>query len=78
MACGPDGMLFSLPSRELIADSLETVVNAHCFDGLICIPNCDIVPGMLMGTMRCDVPTLFVSGGPMKAGETKRAKPSTW
>jgi dihydroxy-acid dehydratase len=71
IAMGHDGMLFSLPSRELIADSLETVVNAHCFDGLICIPNCDkIVPGMLMGTMRCDVPTLFVSGGPMKAGET--------
>ena len=75
IAMGHDGMLFSLPSRELIADSLETVVNAHCFDGLICIPNCDkIVPGMLMGTMRCDVPTLFVSGGPMKAGETEEGE----
>ncbi|TVR13625.1 MAG: dihydroxy-acid dehydratase [Planctomycetota bacterium] len=72
IAMGHDGMLYSLPSRELIADSLETVVNAHCFDGLICIPNCDkIVPGMLMGAMRCNIPTLFVSGGPMKAGATE-------
>ncbi|TVR46376.1 MAG: dihydroxy-acid dehydratase [Planctomycetota bacterium] len=71
IAMGHDGMLYSLPSRELIADSVETVVNAHCFDGLICIPNCDkIVPGMLMGAMRCNVPTIFVSGGPMKAGVT--------
>lgn len=71
IAMGHDGMLFSLPSREIIADSLETVVSAHCFDGLICIPNCDkIVPGMLMGAMRCNIPTLFVSGGPMKAGTT--------
>ena len=71
IAMGHDGMLYSLPSRELIADSVETVVNAHCFDGMVCIPNCDkIVPGMLMGAMRCNVPTLFVSGGPMKAGAT--------
>lgn len=66
---GHEGMRYSLPSRELIADSVETVVGAHCFDGLICIPNCDkIVPGMLMGAARCNIPTIFVSGGPMKAG----------
>src|SRR3990170_4793187 len=66
---GHYGMKYSLPSRELIADSVETVVAAHCFDGLICIPNCDkIVPGMLMGAARVNLPTIFVSGGPMKAG----------
>jgi dihydroxy-acid dehydratase len=66
---GHEGMRYSLPSRELIADSVETVVAAHCFDGLICIPNCDkIVPGMLMGAARVNIPTIFVSGGPMKAG----------
>jgi dihydroxy-acid dehydratase len=69
IAMGHGGMLYSLPSRELIADCVETVVNAHCFDGMVCIPNCDkIVPGMLMAAMRCDIPTVFVSGGPMAAG----------
>ena len=64
-------MKYSLPSRELIADSVETMVAAHCFDGMICIPNCDkIVPGMLMAAVRCNIPTIFVSGGPMEAGET--------
>ncbi len=72
IAMGHGGMKFSLPSRELIADSLETVVQAHQFDGLICIPNCDkIVPGMLMGAMRCNIPTIFVSGGPMETGRDK-------
>ena len=71
IAMGHIGMKYSLPSRELIADSVETVVKAHWFDGLICIPNCDkIVPGMLMGAVRCNVPTIFVSGGPMAAGRT--------
>ncbi|GAB4171289.1 MAG: dihydroxy-acid dehydratase [Calditrichia bacterium] len=70
IAMGHSGMKYSLPSRELIADSVETVVNAHQFDGLICIPNCDkIVPGMVMGAMRTNIPTIFVSGGPMKAGQ---------
>ena len=69
IAMGHSGMLYSLPSRELIADCVETVVKAHCFDGMICIPNCDkIVPGMLMAAMRINVPTVFVSGGPMAAG----------
>ena len=68
-------MLYSLPSREIIADSVETMVKAHCFDGMICIPNCDkIVPGMLMAAMRCNIPTIFVSGGPMTAGRTKAGK----
>lgn len=71
IAMGHYGMKYSLPSREIIADSLETVVSAHAFDGLICIPNCDkIVPGMLMGAMRVDLPTIFISGGPMAAGRT--------
>lgn len=71
IAMGHAGMKFSLPSRELIADCVETVVQAHCFDGMICIPNCDkIVPGMLMGAVRCNIPTVFVSGGPMEAGRT--------
>ncbi len=71
IAMGHIGMNYSLPSRELIADSVETVVNAHAFDGLVCIPNCDkIVPGMLMGALRVDIPTIFISGGPMPAGKT--------
>lgn len=69
IAMGHSGMLYSLPSRELIADCIESVMNAHCLDAMICIPNCDkIVPGMLMGALRVNVPTIFVSGGPMKAG----------
>jgi len=72
IAMGHGGMNYSLPSRELIADSLETVVKAHVFDGLLCIPNCDkIVPGMLMGSIRCNIPTVFVSGGPMEAGTSR-------
>jgi len=72
IAMGHFGMKYSLPSREIIADSVETMVNAHQFDALICIPNCDkIVPGMLMGAMRCNIPTIFVSGGPMYAGKTE-------
>ena len=75
IAMGHKGMLWSLPSRELIADCVETMVMAHCFDGMVCIPNCDkIVPGMLMGAMRVDVPTVFVSGGPMKAGTDMHGK----
>jgi len=72
IAMGHIGMRYSLASRELIADSIETVVQAHRLDGLICITNCDkIVPGMLMASMRINIPTIFVSGGPMKAGVTK-------
>lgn len=75
IAMGHIGMRYSLPSREIIADSLETVVNAHWFDGLICIPNCDkITPGMIMGAMRVNIPTMLVSGGPMKAGKDKNGK----
>ena len=75
IAMGHDGMLFSLPSRELIADSVETMIQAHRFDAMVCIPNCDkIVPGMLMAAMRCDIPTLFVSGGPMAAGQGAEGK----
>ncbi len=71
IAMGHIGMNYSLPSRELIADSVETMIAAHAFDGMICIPNCDkIVPGMLMAAMRLDIPTIFVSGGPMAAGRT--------
>ena len=63
IAMGHDGMKFSLPSRELIADCVETMIQAHCFDAMICIPNCDkIVPGMFMGAMRVNIPTIFVSG----------------
>ncbi len=70
IAMGHDGMLYSLPSRELIADSVEYMVNAHCADAMICISNCDkITPGMLLATMRLNVPTIFVSGGPMEAGK---------
>ena len=69
IAMGHDGMCYSLPSRELIADCVETMVQAHRFDGIVCIPNCDkIVPGMLMGALRVNVPAIFVSGGPMEAG----------
>src|SRR5690606_2617747 len=71
IAMGHGGMKFSLPSRELIADSVETMISAHCFDGMVCIPNCDkIVPGMLMAAARLDIPTIFVSGGAMAAGKT--------
>jgi dihydroxy-acid dehydratase len=70
IAMGHIGMKYSLPSRELIADCVETVIEAHRFDGMVCIPNCDkIVPGMLMAAMRLDIPTIFVSGGPMAAGK---------
>ena len=70
IAMGHDGMLYSLPSRDLIADSVEYMVNAHCADALICISNCDkITPGMLLATMRLNIPTVFVSGGPMEAGK---------
>ncbi|QKF83262.1 dihydroxy-acid dehydratase [Halarcobacter ebronensis] len=76
IAMGHDGMLFSLPSRELIANSIETVMNAHKLDAMIAIPNCDkIVPGMIMGALRVNVPTVFVSGGPMAKGHTKDGKP---
>jgi dihydroxy-acid dehydratase len=76
IAMGHIGMRYSLPSRELIADSVETVVAAHQFDGMVCIPNCDkIVPGMLMAMMRLDVPAIFVSGGPMEAGQTADGTP---
>ncbi|MBW7473826.1 dihydroxy-acid dehydratase [Paenibacillus oenotherae] len=71
IAMGHIGMRYSLASREIIADSVETVVNAHWFDGMICIPNCDkITPGMIMGALRVNIPALLVSGGPMKAGRT--------
>jgi len=71
IAMGHAGMRFSLPSRELIADCVETMISAHAFDGMICIPNCDkIVPGMLMAALRLDIPTIFVSGGAMAAGKT--------
>ncbi len=70
IAMGHDGMLYSLPSRDLIADSVEYMVNAHCADALLCISNCDkITPGMLMAAMRLNIPTIFVSGGPMEAGK---------
>ena len=76
IAMGHDGMLYSLPSRELIANSIETVMNAHKLDAMICMPNCDkIVPGMIMGALRVNVPTVFVSGGPMKKGYTKDGDP---
>ncbi len=76
IAMGHDGMLYSLPSREIIADSIETVMNAHKLDAMICIPNCDkIVPGMIMGSLRVNVPTIFVSGGPMPAGHRQDGTP---
>lgn len=70
IAMGHDGMKYSLASREIIADSVETMLRAHCFDGVVCIPNCDkIVPGMMMAVARVNIPAVFVSGGPMKAGQ---------
>jgi len=72
IAMGHDGMLYSLPSRDLIADSVEYMVNAHCADALVCISNCDkITPGMLMAALRLNIPVIFISGGPMEAGKTK-------
>jgi len=72
IAMGHDGMLYSLPSRDIIADSVEYMVNAHCADALVCISNCDkITPGMLMASLRLNIPVIFVSGGPMEAGKTK-------
>ena len=72
IAMGHDGMLYSLPSREIIADSVEYMVNAHCADALVCISNCDkITPGMLMAALRLNIPTIFVSGGPMEAGKIR-------
>jgi len=75
IAMGHTGMKYSLASREIIADSVETMARAHCFDGLVCIPNCDkIIPGMLMAAVRLNIPTIFVSGGPMAAGKTGEGK----
>ncbi|MGE8247774.1 MAG: dihydroxy-acid dehydratase, partial [Stenotrophomonas bentonitica] len=72
IAMGHDGMLYSLPSREIIADSVEYMANAHCADALVCISNCDkITPGMLMAALRLNIPVVFVSGGPMEAGKTR-------
>ncbi len=72
IAMGHNGMLYSLPSRELIADTVEYMANAHCVDALVCISNCDkVTPGMLMASMRLNIPTVFVSGGPMEAGKTR-------
>ena len=76
IAMGHPGMRYSLPSRELIADSVETMLQAHQLDGVVCIPNCDkIVPGMIMGTLRVNIPTIFVSGGPMETGRTSENAP---
>ncbi len=76
IAMGHDGMLYSLPSREIIANSVETVMNAHKLDAMICIPNCDkITPGMVMGALRVNVPTIFVTGGPMRAGHLSDGTP---
>ncbi|MEH7124764.1 dihydroxy-acid dehydratase [Bacillus sp. JJ1773] len=76
IAMGHIGMRYSLPSREIIADSVETVVAAHWFDGMVCIPNCDkITPGMMMAALRLNIPTIFVSGGPMKAGTDSAGNP---
>ena len=78
IAMGHDGMLYSLPSRDVIADSVEYMVNAHCADAMVCISNCDkITPGMLMAAMRLDIPVIFVSGGPMEAGKAQLAVPGT-
>jgi len=75
VAMGHMGMKYSLASREIVADSVEAMAQAHCFDGLVCIANCDkIVPGMLMAAVRLNIPTIYVSGGPMKAGKTKEGK----
>ena len=74
IAMGHDGMLYSLPSRDVIADSVEYMVNAHCADAMVCISNCDkITPGMLMAAMRLNIPVIFVTGGPMEAGKTRLA-----
>ncbi|MGL4593228.1 MAG: dihydroxy-acid dehydratase, partial [Thermoguttaceae bacterium] len=76
IAMGHDGMKYSLASREIIADSVETMLKAHQFDGMICIPNCDkITPGMIMAAVRCNIPTIFASGGPMEAGRDANGKP---
>jgi dihydroxy-acid dehydratase len=78
IAMGHDGMLYSLPSRDIIADSVEYMVNAHCADAMVCISNCDkITPGMLMAAMRLNIPVVFISGGPMEAGKVKLANPTT-
>ncbi len=78
IAMGHDGMLYSLPSRDIIADSVEYMVNAHCADAIVCISNCDkITPGMLMAAMRLNIPVIFVSGGPMEAGKVRLANPQT-
>ncbi len=78
IAMGHDGMLYSLPSRDIIADSVEYMVNAHCADAMVCISNCDkITPGMLMAAMRLNIPVVFVSGGPMEAGKVRLANPDT-
>ena len=78
IAMGHDGMLYSLPSRDIIADSVEYMVNAHCADAMVCISNCDkITPGMLMAAMRVNIPVVFVSGGPMEAGKVQLATPGT-
>ncbi|UCF43615.1 MAG: dihydroxy-acid dehydratase, partial [Planctomycetota bacterium] len=75
IAMGHTGMKYSLASREIIADSVETMAKAHCLDALVCIPNCDkVVPGMLMAAVRLNIPTIFVSGGPIAAGKTKEGK----
>jgi dihydroxy-acid dehydratase len=77
IAMGHEGMRYSLPSREIIADSVETMIRSHCFDAMVCIPNCDkIVPGMLMGAARVNIPTIFISGGPMLAGQDEGANKS--
>ena len=74
IAMGHGGMLYSLPSRDLIADSVEYMVNAHCADAMVCISNCDkITPGMLLAALRLNIPVVFVSGGPMEAGKTRLA-----
>src|SRR3954447_16405567 len=74
---GHEGMRYSLPSREIIADSVETMAASHCFDAMVCIPNCDkITPGMLMGAARVNIPTVFVSGGPMLAGVDEQGNTS--
>ena len=78
IAMGHDGMLYSLPSRDIIADSVEYMVNAHCADAMVCISNCDkITPGMLMAAMRLNIPVVFVSGGPMEAGKVNKIDPTT-
>lgn len=75
IAMGHEGMKFSLPSRELIADSVETMIEAHQFDGMVCIPNCDkIVPGMILASLRVNIPSIFISGGPMAAGKTPQGE----